>query len=48
MLKGLELFCHGDRLRGLGVFNMQKGSFQQDLTAAFHCLKAGRLTFYQS
>lgn len=47
LLRGLELLCHGDRLRELGVISLQKGSLMRDLTAAFQCLKGGGLTFYK-
>lgn len=47
LLRGLELLCHGDRLRELWVISLQKGSLMRDLTAAFQCLKGGGLTFYK-
>ena len=45
MVKRLEHLSYGARLRELGLFSLEKGRPQEDLTAACQCLKgaAGKL-----
>ncbi|GAB0186674.1 hypothetical protein GRJ2_001132700 [Grus japonensis] len=53
MIRGLEHLSHGDRLRELGLFSLEKRRLQGDLTVAFQylkraCKKAGEGLFTQA
>jgi len=41
MIQRVERFLCEDRLRRLGLFNLEKRRFWKDLTAAFQYLKRG-------
>ena len=39
MLRGLEHFSYGDRMRELGVVSVKKRRLRRDLTVTFQCLR---------